>query len=136
MIVLFWIFLWFLLTNECNHSFISLLTLEVFFWEIVLLPYIIIVFSLRKMAPFNCHRCQFLYFEVFLRFLPMDECNHFLASMIKLELLCWEILLSIYWYYYHWSNFKYFSEQDTNPIVFVIFIPLFFDLLYQRGYQR
>ena len=26
--------------------------------------------------------------------------------------------------------------QDTDPIVFVTFISLFFDLLYQRGYQR
>ena len=25
--------------------------------------------------------------------------------------------------------------QNTNPIIFVMFIPLFFDLLYQRGYQ-
>ena len=26
--------------------------------------------------------------------------------------------------------------QNTNPIIFVLFISLFFDLLYQRGYQR
>ena len=26
--------------------------------------------------------------------------------------------------------------QNTDPIVFVLFISLFFDLLYQRGYQR
>ena len=26
--------------------------------------------------------------------------------------------------------------QNTNAIVFVILISLFFDLLYQRGYQR
>ena len=26
--------------------------------------------------------------------------------------------------------------QNTNPIIFVTFISLFFDLLYQRGYQR
>ena len=26
--------------------------------------------------------------------------------------------------------------QTTNPIVFVMFISLFFDLLYQRGYRR
>ena len=25
--------------------------------------------------------------------------------------------------------------QNTNPIIFVTFIYLFFDLLYQRGYQ-
>ena len=25
--------------------------------------------------------------------------------------------------------------QNTNPIIFVMFIPLFFDLLYQRGFQ-
>ena len=28
-----------------------------------------------------------------------------------------------------------FFFQNTNPIIFVMFIPLFFDLLYQRGYQ-
>ena len=26
--------------------------------------------------------------------------------------------------------------QNTNPIIFVTFISLFYDLLYQRGYQR
>ena len=26
--------------------------------------------------------------------------------------------------------------QNTNPIIFVTFISLFFDLLYQREYQR
>ena len=26
--------------------------------------------------------------------------------------------------------------QNTNPILFVLFVSIFFDLMYQRGYQR
>ena len=33
------------------------------------------------------------------------------------------------------GNILYFFQND-NPIIFVTFISLFFDLLYQRGYQR
>ena len=41
---IFWIFLWFLFMDEWDHLLGLLLTLEVLFWTIILLPYIIIVF--------------------------------------------------------------------------------------------
>ena len=33
-----------------------------------------------------------------------------------------------------WESLVFF--QNTNPIIFGMFIYLFFDLLYQKGYQR
>ena len=43
-------------------------------------------FSLSTMAPFHHHSCWFLYFEVFLWFLLMDDCNQLLGLLITLEM--------------------------------------------------
>ena len=71
-------------------------------------------------ASFHRHRCWLLYLEVFIWFLPMDDCNHLLGLMITLEVLYWVIILSLYWYYDRWLHLKYFDEQSySNFILFI-----------------
>ena len=67
-----------LLTYEWNHLFGSLLTLELIFWVIVLLPYINIFFSHQNgvVSPLPL---LIVIFWSFLWFLLMDDCNYSLG---------------------------------------------------------
>ena len=50
------------------------------------------------MSLFCRHCCWLLYFEVFLWFLPMNDCDHSLGFLITLKVLCWAIIFSLYCY--------------------------------------
>ena len=96
LIVIFVVFLFFLIAHEWYHSLGLMITLEVLFWEKIVSLCIIIVLSMITMVLFHWQRCWLLYIEVFLWILPTDERDHLLGSLLKLKVLFWAIIFSLY----------------------------------------
>ena len=108
-LLFFVIFICFLLADDCNHSLGSLITSKVIFWVITLLLYIIMTligsivqchilwwFYSTAMASYHWCHVVLLFFVFFLCFLLADQCDHLLVSLITLEVLFWEVILSLY----------------------------------------
>ena len=59
-------------------------------------------------------------FWSFIWFLLMDDCNHSLVSLISLEVLFWDIILYLYWYYNHLFHLKYSADKSNSAFFFFI----------------
>ena len=114
--LIFEVFLWFLLTDVYNHLLGLLITLELFLWAIVPSSYNIIVFLPAQQSRFTSTIVD-CYILIFLWFLPMDNCNNSLWSMIPLEIFLWAIILSMYWYYDYLFHLKYSAKQSKFTII-------------------
>ena len=135
-------FLCFLFQEEFYHSLGSLITFELHVLAIILLIYINF-FSTSTMVSYHHHRCWLLLFFIFRCFIAIDDYDHLLVSLIRLEVLCWEIILALF--------IMFFFSQDNGvvspsllvlvivcnlslftpyvwvwPLVFVVFIFLLF----------
>ena len=63
LIAIFWIFLWFLLTDECDHLLGSLLRCNYFSEAIILSPYIMIFFLPAQWRSFTVTVADFLFWS-------------------------------------------------------------------------
>ena len=108
-IFFFVVFLGFLIAHECDHTFGFLLILELLLWEIVLYPYIIIIFT-RTMASFHLHHCWLLYFEVFYNYSSLMTATTCWDGWFHWKLLCWAIkLLLCIMIVFLWSQWRHFT---------------------------
>ena len=73
------------------------------------------------MASFHRHPC-YIYIYIYIYtycFLPRDECDQSLVSLITLEVIFWTIISLLYWYTYHYH--PYWLDYAVSHF-FVIFI--------------
>ena len=106
------IFLWFLFTYECDHSFWMQILSEVICWAIIS-PFSFYTFYVNHigtiapgktlqffppsaMAPYHSRNGWLFFFVIFLWLLFVDKRDHLFWSNISSEVLCWVIKRLIY----------------------------------------
>ena len=96
LIVIFWNFLLFLLFDDCNDSFLWLITLGITFLSNHIIAVYHYCVSPSTMSLFHRNHYWLLNVEVYLSFFLTDEQEHLFGLLNTLEVLFWAIILSSY----------------------------------------